>query len=176
MARLLWRRPAGRQSLLRLRGCARRHHRKTEVVFPVHPARHARLGCQRDRRSCSNQEFGGKPRKLLVQANRNGFYYVLDRTNGEFLLARRLSTSSIGRTASMPRGGQSKFRTWSRTRAASRSARRCAAPRTGCRRLTIPQQPAICRDARAVRYLSQLREVAEAAKRISWHGRRADPR
>ena len=28
----------------------------------------------------------GKPRKLLVQANRNGFFYVLDRTNGEFLL------------------------------------------------------------------------------------------
>ena len=33
-------------------------------------------------------EFEGRPRKLLVQANRNGFFYVLDRTNGEFLLAR----------------------------------------------------------------------------------------
>ncbi len=30
-------------------------------------------------------EFQGKPRKLLVQANRNGYYYVLDRTNGKFL-------------------------------------------------------------------------------------------
>ena len=30
--------------------------------------------------------FKGKPRKLLLQANRNGFFYVLDRTNGEFLL------------------------------------------------------------------------------------------
>jgi alcohol dehydrogenase (cytochrome c) len=29
--------------------------------------------------------FQGKPRKLLLQANRNGFYYILDRTNGEFL-------------------------------------------------------------------------------------------
>ena len=28
----------------------------------------------------------GQPRKLLVQANRNGFFYVLDRTSGEFLL------------------------------------------------------------------------------------------
>src|SRR5437867_4214092 len=27
-----------------------------------------------------------QPRKLLLQRNRNGFYYVLDRTNGEFLL------------------------------------------------------------------------------------------
>jgi alcohol dehydrogenase (cytochrome c) len=29
--------------------------------------------------------FQGMKRKLLVQANRNGFYYVLDRTNGKFL-------------------------------------------------------------------------------------------
>jgi len=29
--------------------------------------------------------FNGQPRKLLLQANRNGIYYVLDRTNGRFL-------------------------------------------------------------------------------------------
>jgi PQQ-dependent dehydrogenase (methanol/ethanol family) len=33
-------------------------------------------------------EFQGKRRKLLIQANRNGFYYVLDRTTGEFLLGK----------------------------------------------------------------------------------------
>jgi len=31
-------------------------------------------------------EFRGRQRKLLVQANRNGFFYVLDRVTGEFLL------------------------------------------------------------------------------------------
>ena len=31
--------------------------------------------------------YRGQPRKLLVQANRNGFFYVLDRTNGKFLSA-----------------------------------------------------------------------------------------
>lgn len=31
-------------------------------------------------------EFRGSQRKLLVQANRNGFFYVLDRVTGEFLL------------------------------------------------------------------------------------------
>ncbi len=31
-------------------------------------------------------EFRGRPRRLLVQANRNGFFYVLDRVTGEFLL------------------------------------------------------------------------------------------
>jgi PQQ-dependent dehydrogenase (methanol/ethanol family) len=29
--------------------------------------------------------FRGQPRKLLIQANRNGFYYVLDRITGKFL-------------------------------------------------------------------------------------------
>ena len=32
--------------------------------------------------------FDGRPRKLLLQANRNGFFYVLDRTDGAVLLAK----------------------------------------------------------------------------------------
>ncbi len=32
-------------------------------------------------------EYRGMPRKLLVEANRNGFLYILDRTNGAFLSA-----------------------------------------------------------------------------------------
>ena len=32
--------------------------------------------------------FHGRPRKLLLHADRNGFFYVLDRTNGELLLAK----------------------------------------------------------------------------------------
>lgn len=35
--------------------------------------------------------FRGQPRKLVVEANRNGFLYVLDRTNGKFLSATRFS-------------------------------------------------------------------------------------
>lgn len=31
--------------------------------------------------------WNGKPRKVVVHANRNGFFYVLDRTTGEFLRA-----------------------------------------------------------------------------------------
>jgi PQQ-dependent dehydrogenase (methanol/ethanol family) len=32
-------------------------------------------------------DFRGRPRKLLLHADRNGFFYVLDRLTGEFLLA-----------------------------------------------------------------------------------------
>ncbi len=34
-------------------------------------------------------QWQGQPRKLLLQANRNGFFYVLDRTNGQFLLGKQ---------------------------------------------------------------------------------------
>jgi PQQ-dependent dehydrogenase (methanol/ethanol family) len=33
-------------------------------------------------------EYHGKPRKLLLHADRNGFFYVFDRTNGELLLTK----------------------------------------------------------------------------------------
>ncbi len=35
--------------------------------------------------------FRGQPRKLVVEANRNGFIYVLDRVNGKFLSATRFA-------------------------------------------------------------------------------------
>jgi len=33
-------------------------------------------------------EVGGKPRQLLLQADRNGFFYALDRASGEFIFAK----------------------------------------------------------------------------------------
>jgi alcohol dehydrogenase (cytochrome c) len=38
-----------------------------------------------------DQNFKGQARKLVVEANRNGFLYVLDRTNGKFLSATRFA-------------------------------------------------------------------------------------
>jgi alcohol dehydrogenase (cytochrome c) len=39
-----------------------------------------------------DEMWQGKPRKLLMQGNRNGMFYVLDRTNGQFLLGEKLSS------------------------------------------------------------------------------------
>jgi alcohol dehydrogenase (cytochrome c) len=39
-----------------------------------------------------DETWQGRPRKLLMNGNRNGMFYVLDRTNGEFLLGDKLST------------------------------------------------------------------------------------
>jgi alcohol dehydrogenase (cytochrome c) len=38
-----------------------------------------------------DMNWKGAPRKLLFQANRNGFVYILDRTNGAFLSAKQFS-------------------------------------------------------------------------------------
>jgi alcohol dehydrogenase (cytochrome c) len=48
--------------------------------------------------------WDGKPRKLMVQANRNGFFYVLDRTNGKFLLGRPYTTRLTWATGLTPEG------------------------------------------------------------------------
>ena len=40
----------------------------------------------------ADEVWQGRPRKLLMHGDRNGMFYVLDRTNGEFLLAGNLST------------------------------------------------------------------------------------
>jgi alcohol dehydrogenase (cytochrome c) len=40
-----------------------------------------------------NTTFKGQPRKLVVTANRNGFLYILDRTNGTYLYSKQFSPS-----------------------------------------------------------------------------------
>ena len=34
--------------------------------------------------------FNGQPRKMLAQASRNGYYFLLDRTNGEHLVTAKI--------------------------------------------------------------------------------------
>ena len=38
-----------------------------------------------------NADFEGKPRKLVLFANRNAFYYILDRVTGEYLLGKEFA-------------------------------------------------------------------------------------
>ncbi len=68
--------------------------------------------------------YKGKPRRLLLHADRNGFFYVLDRTNGEVLLAKAFlkrvdwasSIGSDGRPVVVdPNGCPSDAANWSST-------------------------------------------------------------
>ena len=40
----------------------------------------------------ADADFNGQPRKLLMQASRNGYFFVLDRTNGKSLLTMPFAT------------------------------------------------------------------------------------
>jgi len=46
----------------------------------------------------------GRPRKLLVQANRNGFFYVLDRTDGTFLMGKQYAKTVTWASGLTPQG------------------------------------------------------------------------
>ena len=37
-------------------------------------------------------QVGGKPRKVILHAPKNGFFFVVDRTNGAFISAERTSS------------------------------------------------------------------------------------
>ena len=80
--RLPQRQPRGRQPLQRFARRARRRHGNAALALPVHAARRARLGRDRRCRSSPTCTIDGQPRKVVMFANRNGFFYTLDRTNG----------------------------------------------------------------------------------------------
>jgi alcohol dehydrogenase (cytochrome c) len=48
--------------------------------------------------------WNGTPRKLMVQANRNGFLYVLDRTNGKFLFGKAFTAKVTWAAGLTPEG------------------------------------------------------------------------
>jgi len=51
-----------------------------------------------------NADWEGKPRKLLLHGNRNGFFYVLDRTNGKVLLVKQFVKKLTWATGMTPEG------------------------------------------------------------------------
>jgi hypothetical protein len=57
------------------------------MALSVHAARYPRLGLHAVP-VLVNGNIRGEPRKLVVFPNRNGFYYVLDRTNGKFFVGK----------------------------------------------------------------------------------------
>ena len=48
--------------------------------------------------------IGGQPRKVVMVANRNGFFYMLDRVTGKLLVAQAVHATRRGRRRSAPDG------------------------------------------------------------------------
>ena len=49
--------------------------------------------------------MGGQTRKVLMQAPKNGFFFVVDRTNGKLINAGKFINGQLGRTATTSRPG-----------------------------------------------------------------------
>jgi alcohol dehydrogenase (cytochrome c) len=52
-----------------------------------------------------NANFKGQPRKLIVTAQRNGFLYILDRTNGKYLYSKQF-VSQLNWTKGLDKNGR----------------------------------------------------------------------
>ena len=83
--------------------------------------------------------FNGTPRKLLLQASRNGYFFVLDRTNGKSLLTTPFA--AVNWTKGIDKEGRPiRIPTRSRTETGGSSRRMRVAPRTTDRRVLIPRR------------------------------------
>ena len=73
-------------------------------------------GTRRKCRSSSTETFNGTPRKLVLQASRNGYYFVLDRTTGKSLLTTTVCGRQLGEGHRQGRAARSRIPTKSRQR------------------------------------------------------------
>ena len=105
------------------------------LALPVHAARRARLGREPDP-GAREPHLGGQARKVVMVANRNGFFYVLDRTTAQFLCAKPFvkqtwakEIGADGRPVEMPDQRP--------TATGTRTCPICSAAPISCRRHTI---------------------------------------
>ncbi len=80
--------PAGRQSLHLLGAGDAAEDRRDRLALPVHAQRRLRLRRVLGADPRRHEGRGGNQRKVVMQLNRNGFVYVLDRTNGDLISAK----------------------------------------------------------------------------------------
>ena len=116
----------------------------------------------------------GQPRKLLLQANRNGFFYVLDRTNGKLLLGTQYVKNITWATGLDARGAADRrAEHGADARRASACARRSRARRTGTRRRSTRHRSLLRADQRQVRHLHAARHGVGGGQGL--HGRHVRP-
>ena len=110
--------------------------------------------------------INGRERKLIAQANRNGFYYVLDRATGEYLASSRSTRSRRGPMASTRRAGRFARRASRRASKARWCSRTSRARRTGSARATARRRSCSTRRrARWARSTTRARPCTSPAPR-----------
>ena len=75
-----------------------------------HPRTTRTTGTRCKRRCCSTAKSTGKPRKLMAQASRNGYFFVLDRDERQEHRHHRIRQNQLGARASTPRASRFRIR------------------------------------------------------------------
>ena len=117
-------------------------------------------------------EWQGRPRKVMLWANRNGFWYVLDRATGEFLSGQTVHEGHVDRIARSARTSTK------RRQAHGRWNRRLPAPGRGHELVLALVQPAnraVLR-ARVDQHLGDVRQAAGRVRRRTRVSRRVSHR
>ena len=114
----------------------------------------------------ADANWNGKPRKLLLSAQRSGVFYVIDRTNGQFLLAKPFVKKETW-TKGFEKDGTPimvgrQHADGGRHHDLSRCARRHQLVRPVLR---SPDRPVLCDGGRGLRHLSQDRQDLRAQSR-----------
>ena len=94
--------------------------------------------------------IGGQPRKVLMFANRNGFYYTLDRTTGKIIVAKPFVTTTWAKEIGTRWPADACCRATRRTKRARSPAPTSPAPRTSGRPRTIRRTRTFFVNAREV--------------------------
>ena len=68
-----------------------RRYRQDGVVLPVESRTTRTIGIPPKRPILVDGEFNGKPRKMVLHADRNGYFFTLDRLTGEHLVTSKFS-------------------------------------------------------------------------------------
>ena len=129
-------------------------------------------------------QIAGRPRALVVTANRNGFYtYALDRKTGEFLFGTPcMGEADLGEGARRAWDGRSKSPAWSRPKKARSSIRACRDPPTG--QAVVHARSPTCSTCRCARWDRSITRPAwstsrapttRAAARSGWTKNRGAP-
>ena len=94
-----------RQPLHRVDRGARRRHRQAALALSVHAARRLGLGLDADAGAGRPDASAAQPRKVVMFANRNGFFYVLDRATGQTDPGQAVHRDDAGRRRFGPTAG-----------------------------------------------------------------------
>ena len=93
--------------------------RRDRLLLPVHAQRRVRRRRHRRARARRHPRSTASLRKVMIQANKNGFMYVLDRTNCKLIAAQSLRQGQLGhahRSRHRPAGADRRLQALSRRR------------------------------------------------------------